>query len=68
MSNGVLVQSFDVHCQECERPQLGLGPKKSDAVRYLRRIGWKKFGRLWHCQHCEPKAVNAGAKSDEGTR
>lgn len=68
MSNGVLVQSFDVHCQGCERSQLGLGPKKSGAVRYLRGIGWKKFGRLWHCQHCEPKAVNAASEVDEETR
>lgn len=57
MSNGVLVQSFDVHCQVCERPQLGLGPKKSDAVRSLRKCGWKKIDRRWHCDDCAPKVV-----------
>jgi hypothetical protein len=57
MSNGVLLESFDVHCQVCERPQLGLGPKKSDAVRYLRSIGWKKHESRWHCYKCAPKVL-----------
>ncbi len=55
MSNGVLVPSFDVHCQVCEQPQLGLGPKKIDAVRCLRRSGWKEINGRWHCDDCAPK-------------
>jgi len=57
MANGVLVKTWEVHCANCERPQLGLawGGSVPDAAEELRRYGWHTRRGLWVCESCSEK-------------
>lgn len=53
--NGVLCKVWEVHCNRCERPALGLAfnGSKSDAAKELRTEGWKLVNRKWQCWSCD---------------
>lgn len=50
---GKLIASYEVHCTECENPMLGIGYTRSQAIKELRRCGWRqKINGNWFCKEC----------------
>lgn len=66
-ANGVLRESWEVHCATCERPLLGLahGRAKLDAASEAKHYGWRQTrGNLWVCSVCA--ALQPQAEGGEG--
>jgi hypothetical protein len=50
---GKLIASYEVHCTQCELPFLGIGYRRAEAVRTLRKCGWKQaINDNWYCEKC----------------
>lgn len=50
--NGVIEPQFEVHCEICGHPQLGLGKTMRAAVKELAFLKWKKVLGRWRCEGC----------------